>query len=227
MITRTAAAGAAAAVLGIALLGAPVVAAAQGAPDPSDGTNVGCPGRDDSMGMRGWWSAGDRSARTSGYGMQGGMMRGPAAGGSTATTALTDAQRATLVAMTQEEKLAHDVYVELADRYPALTQLPMIARSESRHQEALRTLLERYGIDDPTAGLADGRFADTSVADLYRSLLARATSTEAALEVGVTIEEQDIADLADAMSSLPSGDVRTVYGNLRAASQHHLAMFGG
>ena len=54
--------------------------------------------------------------------------------------------------MAEEEKLAHDVYVALAARYPDLMQFARIQRSETMHLTAVRTLLTRYGIADPTTG---------------------------------------------------------------------------
>lgn len=140
---------------------------------------------------------------------------------------LTTAQRAELVSMVEEEKLAHDVYVALAAKYPSLYQFTNVAKAELKHQTALRTLLARYGIADPTAGLANGKFATDAFQTLYNSLVADATSTTAALAVGVRIEKLDIADLTDAISGLTAPDVLQVYTNLRNGSQRHLVAFGG
>lgn len=140
---------------------------------------------------------------------------------------LTTAQKAELVGMVEEEKLAHDVYVAIAAKFPSLFQFTNVARAELQHQTALRSLLTRYGIDDPTAGLANGKFTTPAVQAMYTKLVADASSTAAALAVGVTIEKLDIADLAEAISGLTAPDVLQVYTNLRNASQRHLAAFGG
>lgn len=164
-----------------------------------------------------------------------GMGRGNAARGNMQAQAhvvapmgtLSAAQKAELVAMVEEEKLAHDVYVAIAAKFPTLVQFSNIARSELQHETALRSLLTKYGIDDPTAGLASGKFATPAVQALYTKLVADASSTTAAYAVGVTIEKLDIADLTDAISGLTAPDVLQVYTNLRTASQRHLAAFGG
>jgi hypothetical protein len=138
---------------------------------------------------------------------------------------LTSAQRTALAAMAEEEKMAHDVYVTLGARYPELAQFSRIAASESQHLAALRTLMTRYGIDDPTLGAGVGEFESARMQSLYGSLVDGATTPAAALAAGVTIEETDIADLASTMAGVTAQDVLTVYGNLRTASQHHLAAF--
>ncbi|MBI1375869.1 MAG: DUF2202 domain-containing protein [Frankiales bacterium] len=161
-----------------------------------------------------------------GYGMGGGM--GVAASGVTAPSGeLTAEQRTTLASMAEEEKLAHDLYVALAARYPELRQFPMIAVAETRHLELVRTVLERYGIDDPTSGLAEGAFASAGFQSTYDRLLAGATTADAALAAGVTVEKADIGDLQSATAGLTAPDVLQVYAALLAGSQHHLAAFGG
>jgi hypothetical protein len=140
---------------------------------------------------------------------------------------LTSDQLTTLAAMAEEDKLAHDVYVALAAS-TGDARFTRIAASESRHLDAIRVLLTRYGVQDPTAGTRDGQFATASVQSTYDRLVAQGrVSLEAALGVGRTIESADIADLGKAMSGLDAPDVTTVYQRLSAASQHHLDAFGG
>lgn len=156
----------------------------------------------------------------------GGGMRGPQASLAPMGT-LNASQQATLASMAEEEKLAHDVYVALAAKYPADYQFARIANSETMHQSALRTLLARYGLTDPTVGLAAGQFSTSAFQNLYGDLLGQATSAQTALGVGVTVEKLDIADLTSALNGLSAPDVTQVYTSLRNASQHHLAAFGG
>lgn len=143
-----------------------------------------------------------------------------------ATTPLTQAQVADLVALVEEEKLAGDVYAtlgaELGDS--ALTR---IAASEDRHAAALRTLLARYGIADPTAGYAEGEFPTAAAQALYDELVAAgSTSLAAAYDVGERIERMDIDDLSAAITAASvRTDLVRVYTNLRTGSQHHLAAF--
>lgn len=159
-----------------------------------------------------------------------GMQQGPDAGTHAmlpASGTLTAQQKVDLAAMAEEEKLAHDVYVALAAS-TGDQRFTRIASSESRHLSAVRTVLQRYGITDPTAGLADGRFADRDTAALYTKLVAQGrASLTAALEVGRTVETMDIADLNRALSGLNAPDVQQVYSSLLAGSRNHLRAFGG
>lgn len=167
-----------------------------------------------------------------GYGMRNGNGAGPGGGmlaqGSTvAQGTLTAAQKTTLSSMAEEEKMAHDLYVALAAKYPDVTQFARVAQAETRHLTAVRAMLDRYDIADPTAGKAAGQFASAGFQSTYDSLLAGATTSTAALAAGVSVEKADIADLASAQSGLTAPDVLTLYTHLSAASQHHLAAFGG
>ncbi len=162
-----------------------------------------------------------------GQGMQGNGMQGNGMQHASITygTTASDAETATLLHMVEEEKLAHDVYVALADDTGARI-FDRIAVSEARHTDAVRALLEARGIDDPTAGAAAGEFTDPVFDQMYADLVAEgSTSLDAALQVGVQIEELDIADLKDAIAETDQADIDTVYGNLLTASGHHLTAF--
>lgn len=130
-----------------------------------------------------------------------------------------------LEAMVAEEKLAHDVYVTLGDLYDA-RQFDRIAAAETRHAEAVRTVMDRYGVADPTAGDAVGEFDDAAVQALYDSFVARgSTSLAAAAQVGIDIEQLDIADLEKAIAGNPAADITAVLEALKAGSENHLAAF--
>ncbi|WP_143448656.1 DUF2202 domain-containing protein [Kineosporia sp. A_224] len=224
---------------GVLLLATPVVAnttgwgGGPGTRTTATNTATTCPMTDDDTGTGYGMGNGMRNgmrgrADGNGYGMRngGGMMGDPGAN-LPASGTLTDAQKSTLAGMAEEEKLAHDVYVVLAgstgDR-----RFTMIAASEARHLSAVRTLLDRYDVTDPTVGKADGSFTTPAVQSLYDSLVAEGKSSlTAALTVGQKIEKLDIADLAKAGADVKAADVTTVYSRLSAASQHHLAAFGG
>lgn len=169
----------------------------------------------------------------------GAQYRGSMAGGAGAgagTTAylstiesgtLTDAQKTELAAMAEEEKLAHDLYVAFADAFGS-RPFAQIAAAETRHLTEVQVVLERYGIDDPTDGLAAGTFASASTQALYDDLLASGSaSVTAAYEAARTVESTDISDLRSAMASLDAPDVTAVYTHLLAGSEQHLTAFGG
>lgn len=139
---------------------------------------------------------------------------------------LTDAQRAALAAMAQDEKLAHDVYQAMADKYDVRV-FERISGSESQHLSTVRTLLDRYGVSDPTAGQAAGRFSDAAVQATYDRLLADGSKdVNAAYKVGTAVEQLDIDDLQRALDGLTTApDVQQVYTNLTSASRQHLSTF--
>jgi hypothetical protein len=127
--------------------------------------------------------------------------------------------------MVAEEKLAHDVYTTLGDMYNVRV-FDRIASSEARHQDALRTVMDLYGVADPTVGDKLGVFDDPTLQNLYTTLVAQgsASLTEAA-KVGIAIEKLDIADLKEAMDKISNADVERVYSSLLQGSENHLAAF--
>lgn len=164
-------------------------------------------------------------ARGGGWGGGGGHGMCANPGGTTATATFTATERQTLIAMRQEEKLARDVYLTLAEG-SSLQVFDRIAVSEQRHMDRVGALLTRYGIPDPVAGMARGEFADPAVTALYNKLVASGSASDAAaLAAGVRIERLDIADLTKAIKASTQPDVKRVLTNLRSASRHHLAAF--
>lgn len=142
------------------------------------------------------------------------------------TQVLTDAQRKTLADNAVEEKLAHDLYEAFANRYGTTPVFQRIAAAETNHLAAVRTLLARYQVTDPTAGAVAGKFTDSAVQANYDHLLANGnTSLSAALEVGRTVENTDIGMLRTAIGEVTAPDVQRVYSHLLMASQNHLAAF--
>jgi hypothetical protein len=126
-----------------------------------------------------------------------------------------------LQAMVAEEKVAHDVYVTLGDMYDVST-FDRIANSE----DAARTLLDAYGVEDPTVGDEVGEFDDPVFQAMYDDVVAEgSTSLDAAAQVGITIEEVDIADLQDALDAGQPADIERVFTNLLNGSEKHLAAF--
>jgi hypothetical protein len=130
-----------------------------------------------------------------------------------------------LAYMAEEEKLAHDLYVALGETYDA-RQFDNVARAETQHLDAVRALLERYDVDDPTTGAAAGEFTDPDLQGLYDDLLASGlTSLAAAADAGITVEQTDIADLTEALETTDAPDVEQVLTDLLEGSQRHLAAF--
>ena len=144
-----------------------------------------------------------------------------------AVTPLIDGEAAELTFMREEEKLARDVYTVLYDMW-GLRAFDSIATSEVRHTDAVKMLLDRYGLDDPMADDIPGRFVDQELQTLYEGLVDRGSvSLVDALEVGVDIEKLDIEDLETLLADTTHPDITRVVQNLLAASDTHLATFTG
>lgn len=141
----------------------------------------------------------------------------------TAGDTLSSVDTAALVFMVNEEKLAHDLYVELGDAWD-LRVFENISSAEQQHMDAVRSLLDAYGAEDPTAGLAAGEFSDPALQDLYDTLLAEGLeSSTQALAVGALVEETDIEDLRDRATN--NDAIATVFASLESGSENHLNAF--
>ncbi|MBI9042872.1 MAG: DUF2202 domain-containing protein [Anaerolineaceae bacterium] len=130
-----------------------------------------------------------------------------------------------LLFMREEEKLAHDVYVYLYDLW-GMQVFQNIAGSEQSHTEAVKSLLDLYGIADPTIGQVEGSFVNSDLQSLYDQLISQGSqSLEEALKVGAAIEEIDILDLQEMLSQTSNPDITRVYEILLKGSNNHLRAF--
>jgi hypothetical protein len=130
-----------------------------------------------------------------------------------------------LLFMREEEKVARDVYLTLYETWNVQV-FSNIARSEQSHMDAVKTLLDRYGIADPAAGNDGGEFSDPDLQALYDDLTAQGQASLAeALKVGALIEEVDIADLIEELEAVEHSDIQRVYGQLLQGSENHLRAF--
>jgi len=145
---------------------------------------------------------------------------------STETTQLTEEQKATLLYMYQEEKVARDVYIYLGNLYPDENTFAYIQISEQRHMDVVEELCVKYGVDISAVDEdAIGVFILPELQALYDQLIVDGSaSLLAALQVGVLIEETDITDLEEAAVGMPS-DVVNVFENIKEGSLSHLDAF--
>jgi hypothetical protein len=140
-------------------------------------------------------------------------------------TSLTKEEIDWLTYIREEEKLARDVYLTLYGMYRARI-FENISASEQTHMDAIETLLDRYGIPDPAAAHAIGRFTNPDLQRLYDYLVGQGSvSLIQALKVGVFIEKTDIDDLNAAILSTIHKDTKTVYSHLLLGSENHLDAF--
>ncbi len=130
-----------------------------------------------------------------------------------------------MLLMREEEKLARDVYLALFDIWGIKT-FANIARSEQQHMDAMATLLDLHGVDDPVAGSAYGEFKDAHLAELYNQLVELGSKSPAdAVRVGAIIEDLDIFDLEVLLSETDEPNAVRVYTNLVRGSENHMRSF--
>lgn len=137
---------------------------------------------------------------------------------------LTAAEAGHLVGLREEEKLARDVYQELADRWQAL-EFRNIVRSEQRHFDAVGARLATFGLADPALPSV-GQFANPELQELYNALMTQGSASYVdALRVGATIEDMDIRDVQAAIDATSNSAVKQTYSSLLQASKNHLRAF--
>ncbi len=129
-----------------------------------------------------------------------------------------------LVYLIEEEKLAYDVYVTLYDMWGS-NVFTNISASEVTHQDRVAGLLDTAGVEDPRSSTV-GVFVNPELQALYDQLVAQGSvSKTAAFEVGVAIEELDIADITKMLTTVTDPQIVSVLESLRSASENHLAAF--
>ena len=141
------------------------------------------------------------------------------------TPKITATQKAQLIYIIQEEKLARDVYAALAAKGFS-QKFGNITQSEQTHMNLMAGVLKTYGIANPTTGLKAGVFKDKTLTALYAKIMKTAPNSYAeAMAAGVLIEKTDIIDLEKMISGFTQIDAKTVLNSLLSGSQKHLAAF--
>jgi len=141
------------------------------------------------------------------------------------TETLSEAERDALQFMREEEKLARDVYLHLEDKWDHKV-FANISGAEQRHMDAIACLLTKYEITDPAADQDKGVFTNPTLQTLYNDLTDQGEeSLEAAFRVGATIEDLDIFDLRQSITSIDNEDILLIFGELERGSRNHLRAF--
>ncbi len=142
-----------------------------------------------------------------------------------AATRPTTAQKLQLQYIVEEEKLARDVYLYLAENVTS-SKFANIARSEQSHMDQISALLKTYNYFNPTTTRAPGVFRDKSLQALYNTLITQGSvDVAAAFQVGRDIENLDIKDLQVMLKSTMPADMKLALDNLLKGSYNHLAAF--
>ena len=157
-----------------------------------------------------------------------------------------------LTFMREEEKLARDVYLTLAELYPGQQVFSRIAtRAEQTHTDTMRDKLDQFNLPDPnpdtnnlpdSLGVFTGEEWGWYFKEKFDLLTAQGKESEiAALYVGALIEELDMHDIAvcpqvmiDRGFSSPCGleytderALQTAYSALISGSESHLRAYVG
>ncbi len=130
-----------------------------------------------------------------------------------------------ILEMIEEEKLARDVYKKLYDIW-GLRAFDRISKSEQTHMDALKALIDKYGLENPVKDLKEGEFKTEKFKKLYKELVEKGSkSLIEAIKVGIEIEKMDIVDLEEKLKTTDNEDVKFVYENLKKGSENHLRSF--
>jgi len=142
-----------------------------------------------------------------------------------AATRPTTAQKLQLQYLIEEEKLARDVYLYLAENVTTM-KFANIAKSEQTHMDQIAVILKTYNFFNPTLTRAPGVFRDKSLQALYNTLIEQgSTDVAAAMQVGRDIENLDIKDIQVMLKSTMPADMKLALNNLLKGSINHLAAF--
>jgi hypothetical protein len=142
-----------------------------------------------------------------------------------ASSELDTIETANILYLYEEEKLAHDIYVEMYIKYGAYI-FENIKESEQRHMDAVERLIVKYGLVDDVLYKDPGVFINETIQGEYNRLWDKGIqSLKSALEVGVEIEEMDIADIERMKQQTDEADIDRVLSNLLDGSYKHLNAF--
>ena len=142
-----------------------------------------------------------------------------------ATPTVTATVKAQLLYLVEEEKLAHDVYTAL-DAVSISPKFKNISGAEQTHMDYISALLVTYGIKNPTIGKKAGVFTNKELSALYKTLVTKGKKSAIdAIQVGIIIEEKDLADLATLSKSITQTDIKTAVAFLKKGSENHLRAF--
>ena len=137
---------------------------------------------------------------------------------------LSEQEKEGLLFLYEEEKLARDFYADLYDKWNQKIFIN-ISRSEQTHMDAVKYLLDRYGIKLPEPE-DDSSFKNRDLEKLYNDLLEDSMkSFENALKNALLVEEKDIKDLIDEIKLSDNNDIKITYQNLMKGSRNHLRSF--
>ena len=178
--------------------------------------------------------------------------KGKPSSASSSSATLDNIEASHLTFMREEEKLARDVYLTLAEQYPNQQVFSRIAtRSEQTHTDTMRDKLDQFNLPDPnpetnslptSLGVFTGAEWGWYFREKFEALTTQSMKSElASLYVGAFIEELDMHDIAvcpqvmiDRGYTSPCGlqytdesALQTAYTSLISGSESHLRSYVG
>lgn len=141
----------------------------------------------------------------------------------TVNQTITESDKAALIFMLEEEKLARDTYAYLDDLW-SVNQFANIKNSEQTHMNAVENLLIQYNLDYII--LPVGEFANQDLQNLYdQFVIDGAVSSANAFQIGATIEDLDIVDLQSNLDATTNSAIISIFEKLQCGSRNHLRSF--
>ena len=138
---------------------------------------------------------------------------------------LSEAEVEAIHYLREVEKLARDVLLAFDEQWQA-GEFGRVAESENTHTEAIKALIDRYNLWDPSSVTWDGYYNNEELLALYRQFKRQGErSLVDAIRVGATVQEISILDLREYRAETDDEDLQMVYENLLRASRNHLRVF--
>jgi hypothetical protein len=99
--------------------------------------------------------------------------------------------------------MARDLYTYAYEKY-GIQAFGNIAKSEQKHMDAIKVLLDRYNITPPSDYAKDN--------ELYNTLKVKIDKSEKeAIEVGINIEIVDIDNIKEDIKATDNDDIKVIY----------------
>jgi hypothetical protein len=136
---------------------------------------------------------------------------------------ISKSDKAALLYMLEEEKLARDTYTFLNEIW-SINQFSNIKKSEQRHMDAIENLLIKNKISYSI--LPSGKFANKELQDYYNTFIKDGSKSKSnALQIGATIEDLDIVDLEKYINATKNAEIISVFRSLQCGSRNHIKAF--
>jgi len=134
-------------------------------------------------------------------------------------------EEADLIFLREEEKVARDAYLAMYEVH-GTNIFNNIADAEQTHTDTVKILLDKYSIADPVTNDTVGVFSDSDLQAIYDALVASGSeSLEAAIKVGLEVEELDIADIRTFRVRADNEDILAMLDELEKGSRNHLRSY--